>query len=49
MWTAFMAELRTLHLGTPKKPGARSVFAQLQAAYEKVLAEVEADGARGVG
>jgi hypothetical protein len=38
-WVAFMEELRTLHLGTPKKPGARSVFAELHAAYEKVLTE----------
>jgi hypothetical protein len=39
MWMAFMEELRTLHLGTPKKPGARQVFAELRAAYERVLAE----------
>ena len=39
MWIAFMEELRTLHLGTPKKPGARPVFAELRAAYERVLAE----------
>jgi DNA-binding HxlR family transcriptional regulator len=37
MWMAFMEELRTLHLGTPRKPGARSVFAELRAAYEKVV------------
>lgn len=42
MWEAFMEELRTMHLGTPAKPGARSVFAELRAAYERVLAEVEA-------
>ncbi len=36
MWMAFMEELRTLHLGTPRKPGARSVLAELQAAHEKV-------------
>lgn len=42
MWEAFMEELRTMHLGTPAKPGARSVFAELRAAYETVLAEVEA-------
>lgn len=41
MWEAFMEELRTMHLGTPAKPGARSVFADLRAAYERVLAEVE--------
>jgi hypothetical protein len=39
MWTAFMEELRTLHLGPPKKPGARSVLAELRAAYEKILAK----------
>lgn len=38
MWEAFMEELRTMHLGTPAKPGARSVFAELRAAYERVLA-----------
>jgi DNA-binding HxlR family transcriptional regulator len=43
LWVAFMEELRTLHLGTPKKPGARPVFAELRAAYEKVLAEVETE------
>jgi DNA-binding HxlR family transcriptional regulator len=43
MWGAFMEELRTQHLGTPKKPGARSVFAELRAAYEKVLAKVETE------
>ena len=43
MWEAFMEELRTQHLGTPQKPGARSVFAELRAAFEKVLAEVEAE------
>lgn len=43
MWEAFMAELRTQHLGTPKKPDARSVLAELRAAYEKVLAAVEAE------
>jgi DNA-binding HxlR family transcriptional regulator len=41
MWEAFMQELRTLHLGTPKKPGARSVFTELRAAYAKVISEVE--------
>ena len=43
MWEAFMEELRIQHLGTPKKPGARSVFAELRAAYEQVLAEVEVE------
>ena len=42
-WVAFMEELRTLHLGTPKKPGARSVFAELHATYERVLTEVETE------
>ncbi|MGL5137886.1 MAG: winged helix-turn-helix transcriptional regulator, partial [Beijerinckiaceae bacterium] len=33
LWHAFMAELRSLHLGAPAPE--RSVFAQLQTAYEK--------------
>ena len=37
LWEAFMAELRALHLGAPMPP--RSVFAELQAAFEKVLAK----------
>jgi hypothetical protein len=41
MWEAFIEELRTRHLG--KKPGARSVLADLRAAYEQVLAAVEAE------
>jgi DNA-binding HxlR family transcriptional regulator len=36
MWEAFMAELRSLHLGTPAPQ--RSVFAELQAAFEAVAA-----------
>jgi hypothetical protein len=36
LWSAFMDELRHLHLGAPCP--ARSVFAELQAAYEKALA-----------
>lgn len=36
LWDAFMDELRHLHLGAPRPP--RSVFGELQAAYEKVLA-----------
>jgi len=36
MWEAFMAELRHLHLGAPAPKV--SVFAELQAAYEAVLA-----------
>jgi DNA-binding HxlR family transcriptional regulator len=35
MWKAFMAELRAMHLGT-RKP-RRSVFAELQAAYERTV------------
>jgi DNA-binding HxlR family transcriptional regulator len=34
MWEAFMAELRRIHLGEPGN--GRSVFAELQAAYEAV-------------
>jgi hypothetical protein len=37
LWDAFMAELRTLHLGVP--PGGPSVLAELQAAFERVKAE----------
>ena len=47
MWEALMEELRTQHLGTPKKPGARSVLAELRAAYEQVLAEVEVEAEAG--
>ncbi|MBL8556782.1 MAG: helix-turn-helix transcriptional regulator [Phenylobacterium sp.] len=36
MWEAFMDELRVLHLGAPG--GGRSVLAELQAAYEAVVA-----------
>jgi hypothetical protein len=36
MWDAFMAELRALHLGGA--PPQVSVFAQLQSAYEAVVA-----------
>jgi len=36
MWEAFMAELRRIHLGAPGE--GRSVFAELQAAYEAVVA-----------
>jgi hypothetical protein len=32
MWKAFMAELSNIHLGAP--PPRRSVFAELQAAFE---------------
>lgn len=36
MWDAFMEELRHLHLGAPKP--ARSVFSELRAAFEAVVA-----------
>jgi len=36
MWEAFMEELRRLHLGKPGE--GRSVLAELQAAYEEVVA-----------
>ncbi|HEY2710668.1 MAG TPA: helix-turn-helix domain-containing protein [Caulobacteraceae bacterium] len=36
MWAAFMDELRARHLGAPPPP--RSVLAELQAAYEAVVA-----------
>jgi DNA-binding HxlR family transcriptional regulator len=36
MWKAFMAELRNIHLGAPAP--RRSVFTELQAAYEASLA-----------
>jgi DNA-binding HxlR family transcriptional regulator len=37
LWDAFMAELRHTHLGSTRP--SRSVFAELQAAYEKAIAE----------
>jgi len=36
LWLDFMAELRHLHLGAPRT--ARSVFAELQGAYERAMA-----------
>lgn len=36
LWNAFMEELRHLHLGAPRP--TRSVFGELQAAYEKAIA-----------
>ncbi|MBN8231046.1 helix-turn-helix transcriptional regulator [Corallococcus macrosporus] len=36
LWDAFMEELRHLHLDAPRP--ARSVFGELQAAYEKAMA-----------
>ncbi|WP_448950216.1 winged helix-turn-helix transcriptional regulator [Labrys neptuniae] len=41
LWEAFMAELRALHLDAPAP--ARSVLAELQAAYLAVLAQEEAE------
>jgi DNA-binding HxlR family transcriptional regulator len=40
MWDEFMDELRETHLGKPsrRKPGGVSVAAQMQAAYEAVVA-----------
>jgi DNA-binding HxlR family transcriptional regulator len=35
MWKAFMAELRSIHLGAPAP--RRSVFAELQASFESVV------------
>ena len=37
MWAAFMEELRRLHLGAPGE--GRSVLAELQAAYQAVVAQ----------
>ena len=37
LWSAFMEELRHLHLGTP--PPERSVLAEMQSAYEAAIAE----------
>jgi DNA-binding HxlR family transcriptional regulator len=38
MWRDFTDELRATHLGAPKRRGAKSVAAQLRAAYEAVVA-----------
>lgn len=40
LWAAFMEELRALHLGAPVP--ARSVLAELQAAFEAVVARTRA-------
>ena len=40
LWDGFMAELRAIHLGAPKP--RRSVLAELQAAYESVVARKRA-------
>lgn len=37
LWDRFMDELREQHLGIPQPAGARSVFAELQAAYEAAV------------
>lgn len=37
LWERFMDELREQHLGIPRPPGARSVLAELTAAYEAEL------------
>jgi DNA-binding HxlR family transcriptional regulator len=37
MWSAFMAELRSMHLGKPKP--RRSVFAELRKAFESIVRE----------
>jgi DNA-binding HxlR family transcriptional regulator len=42
LWEAFMAELRTLHLGAPV--AGPSVLARLQAAFEEVSARKAASG-----
>jgi len=39
LWDRFMDELREQHLGIRRPPGAASVFAELQAAYEAAVAE----------
>ncbi|MBM2622943.1 helix-turn-helix transcriptional regulator [Actinoplanes sp. LDG1-06] len=39
LWGRFMDELREQHLGVPRPPGTPSVFAELQTAYEKAVAE----------
>ncbi len=38
LWEAFMDELRGIHLGATRAADARSVLAELQAAYERELA-----------
>lgn len=40
LWEAFMTELRAMHLGAPAP--RRSVFAELRAAYESVIARKRA-------
>jgi DNA-binding HxlR family transcriptional regulator len=43
MWEAFMEELRHLHLGTPAPE--RSVFGELRAAFEAVMARKQKEAA----
>jgi len=45
LWEAFMEELRGLHLGAPMPK--RSVFGELQAAYEAVRSRVGRSRAHG--
>ena len=46
LWSDFMDELRTVHLGAPAKAGTVPVSERLRAAYEAAVAEGEA-GAGG--
>ncbi|HEY1743873.1 MAG TPA: helix-turn-helix domain-containing protein [Granulicella sp.] len=46
MWKAFMAELRSMHLGT-RTPG-RSVFAELQAAFERTIRQRNSSSSGGI-
>ncbi len=39
LWRAFMAELREIHLGAPKRRRAASIAARLRAAYDAVVAK----------
>ncbi|MEB2844682.1 transcriptional regulator [Rhizobiales bacterium RZME27] len=41
LWNDFMQELRVLHLGAIRDPQTPSVFGQLQAAYQAVVASRE--------
>ena len=38
LWRDFADELRVIHLGAPKRRGAKPVTARLRAAYEAVVA-----------
>jgi DNA-binding HxlR family transcriptional regulator len=47
MWAEFMDELREIHLGVkPRKKPGPSVGARLQAAYQKVVADKQAEGSK---